>query len=204
MRTPFRRGATLERPRLAEYDEQDYKHEEQDYNDDWRQEFARQRFDDALEAFHGSERRLEQLAEAASARAHALRDAHVLSLQLPTDDLRLPLIPEELRPNSSRAPVASWRHLDDAIAMLVRTSLDERAGLPTHASAYLELASACRAVAGDLAARTYASDLTVCSFCGERGDDARRTIVADSAAICHHCVEDCRTLLRRTGRRNRG
>ena len=153
-------------------------------------------FRTALDACRGLPTRLTRIAEAAEAKAAALRDAHDAGLigapHRVSADWRPPW---ELQRDSPRLPVIAWQLLDRAFDQLTATLDDPDTDLHTCASAYDQLGKAAREVAKQLhnddGQRELSSELARCSFCGKPARDVHKIITGPTSAICNECVELC-------------
>ena len=125
--------------------------------------------------------RLTRIAEAAEARAAALRDAHDAGLiaapHRVSPDWRPPW---ELQRESPRLPVIAWQLLDRAFDQLTATLDDPDTDLHTCACAYDQLGKAAREGAKQLhnddGQRELSSDSARCSFCGKPARDVHKII----------------------------
>jgi len=150
----------------------------------------------ALDACRGLPARLTRIAEAAEAKAAALRDAREAGLNAAphrvNPDWRPPW---ELRRDSPRLPVIAWQLLDRAFDQLTAALDDPNANLHTRARAFEQLAKAAREVAKQLenddGQRELSSELARCAFCGKRARDVRKIITGPTSAICDECVDLC-------------
>ena len=161
---------------------------------------ANARFQTALDACQGLPTRLTRIAEAAEAKAAALRDAQAAGLiaapHRVNPDWRPPW---ELRRDSPRLPVIAWQLLDRAFDQLTATLDDPDTDLDTRASAFEELGKAARQVAKQLdnddERRELSSELASCAFCGKPARDVQKIIAGPTSAICDECVDLCASIL---------
>jgi cytochrome c553 len=153
-----------------------------------------------LEACHGLPTRLNRIAEAAEAKASALRDAHDAGL-VPAAHRVNPewRPPWELRRDSPRLPVIAWQRLDRAFDQLTAAIDEPNTDLRSRAKAYEQLAEAARQVAKQLdnddESRQLSSELARCAFCGKRARDVKKIIAGPTSAICDECVDLCVEIL---------
>jgi hypothetical protein len=155
---------------------------------------AGERLQTALDACKGLPTRLAALADAADAKAAALRDAKDAGLVIAphhiSPDWRAPW---ELHRDSPRLPVTAWQLLDRAFDQLTATLDDSDTDDPEpSARAYQQLAHAARQVATQLTnddARELSSELARCAFCGKLARDVKKIITGPTSAICDECVD---------------
>ena len=156
-------------------------------------------FQTALDACRGLPARLTRIADAAEAKAAALRDAHDAGLigapHRVSPDWRPPW---ELQRDSPRLPVIAWQLLDRAFDQLTATLDDPDTDLAP-ASAYDQLGKAAREVAKQLHSddgpRELSSELARCSFCGKPARDVHKVITGPTSAICSGCIDLCVEIL---------
>ena len=161
---------------------------------------ASQHFQAALDACYGLPARLEQIADAAQAKAAALREAHeagLVSTPHRVDPEWRP--PWELRRDSPRLPVIAWQRLDRAFDQLTAQLDEPHADLRRRSDAYEQVAKAARDVAAQLVdddgSREFSSALARCGFCGKPAHDVKKIIAGPTSAICDECVELCSSIL---------
>ena len=157
-------------------------------------------FQTALDACRGLSPRLTRIAEAAEAKAAALRDGQDAGLTAAPHHVSADWRPPwELRRDSPRLPVIAWQLLDRAFDQLTAALDDPNANLHTRASAFEQLAKAAREVAKQLenddGQRELSSELARCAFCGKRARDVRKIITGPTSAICDECVDLCVEIL---------
>jgi hypothetical protein len=157
-------------------------------------------FQTALDACRGLPARLTRIAEAAEAKAAALRDGQDAGLTAAPHHVSADWRPPwELRRDSPRLPVIAWQLLDRAFDQLTAALDDPNANLHTRASAFAQLAKAAREVAKQLenddGQRELSSELARCAFCGKRARDVRKIITGPTSAICDECVDLCVEIL---------
>jgi hypothetical protein len=153
-------------------------------------------FQTALDTCRGLPTRLTRIAEAAEAKATALRDGQAAGLIAGPHHVSADWRPPwELRHDSPRLPVIAWQLLDRAFDQLTAALDDPNADLHTRACAFEEIAKAAREVAKQLRTddgqRELSSELARCAFCGKRGRDVRKVIAGPTSAICDECVDLC-------------
>jgi hypothetical protein len=161
---------------------------------------ASQHFQAALDACYGLPARLEQIADAAQAKAAALREAHeagLVSTPHRVDPEWRP--PWELRRDSPRLPVIAWQRLDRAFDQLTAQLDEPHADLRRRGDAYEQVAKAARDVAKQLVdddgSRELSSALARCGFCGKPAHDVQKIIAGPTSAICDECVALCVELI---------
>ncbi len=157
-------------------------------------------FQTALDACRGLPTRLTRIAEAAEAKAAALRDGQDAGLTAAPHHVSADWRPPwELRRDSPRLPVIAWQLLDRAFDQLTATLDDPDADLHILASAYDQLAKAAREVAKQLenddGQRELSTELARCAFCGKRARDVRKIITGPTSAICDECIDLCVEIL---------
>jgi hypothetical protein len=161
---------------------------------------ATRRFEAAMDACRGLPVRLTHLAEAAEAKAAALRAGHEAGFNAVPQRINPEWRPPwELRRESPRLPVIAWQLLDRAFDQLTATLDDSDADLDTRAGGYDQLAKAARQVAQQLdhddGHRELSSALARCSFCGKPARDVQKIIAGPTSAICDECVDLCNSIL---------
>ena len=157
---------------------------------------ADERFEAALAACQGLPARLTRLADAADAKATALRNAQRAGLRAAArrvnPDWRPPW---ELRRERPRVPIIAWQLLDRRFEQLAAVMDDPNADLRARADAYGQLGKAARQVAEQLGSegerRELSSALARCGFCGKRARDVHKIIAGPTTAICDECVHLC-------------
>ena len=150
-------------------------------------------FRTALDACRGLPTRLTRIAEAAEAKASALRDAHEAGLVAAphrvSPDWRPPW---ELQRDSPRLPVIAWQLLDRAFDQLTATLDDPDTDLASTASAYDQLGKAAREVAKQLHNDDGQRELKqrtrpLLVLRQARARDVRKIITGPTSAICNEC-----------------
>jgi hypothetical protein len=161
---------------------------------------ATRRFQAAMDACRGLPARLTRLADAAEAKAGALRARHEAGFSAVPQRINPEWRPPwELRRESPRLPVIAWQLLDRAFDQLTATLDDSEADLGTRAGGYDQLAQAARQVAHQLehddGHRELSSALACCAFCGKPARDVLKIIAGPTSAICDECVDLCNSVL---------
>jgi hypothetical protein len=161
---------------------------------------ATHRFEAAMDACRGLPARLTRLADAADAKAGALRTGHEAGFSAIPQRINPEWRPPwELRRESPRLPVIAWQLLDRAFDQLSATLDDSEADLGARAGGYDQLAKAARQVAQQLehddGHRELSSALARCSFCGKPARDVLKIIAGPTSAICDECVDLCNSIL---------
>jgi ClpX C4-type zinc finger protein len=161
---------------------------------------ASRNFQAALAACYGLPARLDQIADAAHAKAAALREAHeagLVSTPHRVDPEWRP--PWELRRDSPRLPVIAWQRLDRAFDQLTAQLDEPHADLRRRSDAYEQVAKAARDVAKQLVdddgPREFSSALARCGFCGKPASEVQKIIAGPTSAICDECVALCVKLI---------
>jgi hypothetical protein len=161
---------------------------------------ATRRFEAAMDACRGLPARLTRLADAAEAKAVALRAGHQAGFSAVPRRINPEWRPPwELRRESPRLPVIAWQLLDRAFDQLTATLDDPDADLASRAGGYDQLAKAARQVAQQLdhddGHRELSSALARCAFCGKPARDVQKIIAGPTSAICDECVDLCNSVL---------